>query len=188
MNLLLFPVAAAARGSNGPRSAAAAGDGVAAARVGVGLGAGAAVVVGRAPHGAGHVVPPQRAVAYVPVVLVLQHPARHGVAVGEAELLVLRRAHHPELPPEGRRRRHLARAGQRRQRQQQEERDQERARRSRHGGRGGRAEMGEWEGEEVALLLLGVEVGCALLWGSAAASGKEGMLLSLSLSLVRWGL
>jgi hypothetical protein len=46
------------------------------------LGAVAAVVLGHAPHGAGHVVPPQHAVADVPAaVALLQHPTRHGVVV-----------------------------------------------------------------------------------------------------------
>ena len=54
------------------QSAAAARDGGAAAGVGVGLAAGAAVVVGGAAQGAGHVVPPQRAVADV-AVAALQH-------------------------------------------------------------------------------------------------------------------
>ncbi|KAJ1283797.1 hypothetical protein BS78_03G154200, partial [Paspalum vaginatum] len=119
----------------GRRSAAAACDGGAAARVGVGLRSGSAVVVGGAAHGAGHVVPAQRAVA--DVAGLLQHPARHGVgagAGGEAELVVLRRAQHAELPPEGRSR-HLAPrrgAGQRRQRQEQEQREREREREPRH--------------------------------------------------------
>lgn len=102
-------------------SAAAARDGGAAARVGVGLRSGAAVVVGCAAHGAGHVVPPQRAVADVSAAL--EHPARHGVAAGEAPLVVLRRAHHggAEVPAQlagGRRRG-------RGQRQEQEQREQE---------------------------------------------------------------
>jgi hypothetical protein len=100
------------------RSAAALRDGGAPAGVGVGLPAGPAVVVGGAADGAGHVVPPQRAVADVPAAL--QHAARHGVA--EPPLV----AHHgAELPPyqlaRGRRR-CRCRAGDRDQRQEQEER------------------------------------------------------------------
>uniref|UniRef100_A0A8R7P7I4 Uncharacterized protein n=1 Tax=Triticum urartu TaxID=4572 RepID=A0A8R7P7I4_TRIUA len=68
------------------QSAAAARDGGAAAGVGVGLAAGAAVVVGGAAHGAGHVVPPQRAVADVPVAALQHAPRRHRlVAAGARE-------------------------------------------------------------------------------------------------------
>jgi hypothetical protein len=145
------------------RSAAALRDGGAPAGVGVGLPAGPAVVVGGAADGAGHVVPPQRAVADVPAAL--QHAARHGVA--EPPLVVLRRAHHgAELPPHQLTRRCRYRVGERRQSQEQEERDQERPRGWCHG----------WRREEKKA------AASAWVWLVLSARRRNGMLCFLSLS------